>query len=226
MNDKMHYTSDEILEIFREQHRLCGPLDTMVDKNFVLTKETFIWEWKDALDLVHWKKLAQFFNKEFKINESLKTWDSILNPDDKRTLGDLCDFISKIAEKEIINPIKILGIECLSAATFLNLKRNLEDKGVDVTGLKPSTKIKDFLDVYENFSPLIEEVTLTGVKVFDRLEYEKVESERRFKYWIDKIMPNLIYKRRLTSGDVETFRDLVQKIIENKKLESSSSIEA
>jgi len=218
MNCKTRYNSDEILEIFKEQHRLCAPFDGMVDASFILTKNTFIWEWRDALDLVNWKKLAQFFNKEFRIEESLETWNSILNPDDKRTLGDLCDFIAKVAEKEIVNPIKILGDECLSASTFLTLKRNLKNKGVDVANLRPSTKIKDFLDVYENFSPLIEEVTLTGVQVFDKLEYEKIEYERRYKYWIDKIVPNLIYKRSLTAGEIITFRDLIQKIIENKKL--------
>lgn len=54
--------------------------------------------------------------------------------------------------------------------------------------------------------------------MFDKLEYEKIKSERRYKYWIDKVVSNLIYKRSLTAGEVITFRDLVQKIIENKKL--------
>ncbi|HEY1192827.1 hypothetical protein [Flavobacterium sp.] len=218
MNNKIRYTSNEIFEIFNEQHRLCSPLDFMADVSFVLTKKTLIYEWSEALDLLHWKKLAQFFNKEFKIEESLETWDSVLNPDDKRTLGDLCVFIAKVAEKEVVDPIKILGTECFSASTFLTLKRNLKNKGVDVANLRPSTKIEDFLDVDDNFSPLIEEITLTGVQVFDKLEYGKIKSERRYKYWIDKIVPNLIYKRSLTAGEIITFRDLVQKIIENKKL--------
>lgn len=218
MNCKIRYNSDEILEIFKEQHRLCSPLDIEADESFVLTSKTVIRDWRRALDLVKWNELAVFLNKEFKINEPLEKWDSILNPEDKRTLGELCDFIAKVAEKEIINPIKILGDECLSAATFLTLKRNLKSKGADVTNLRPSTKIKDFLDVYDNFSPLIEEVTLTGVQVFDKLKYENIKSEKRYKYWVDKIVPNLIYKRSITAGEVVTFRDLVQKILKNKKL--------
>lgn len=101
MNNKIRYTSNEIFEIFNEQHRLCSPLDFMADVSFVLTKETLIYEWSEALDLLHWKKLAQFFNKEFKIKESLETWDSVLNPDDKRTLGDLCVFIAKLLKKKL-----------------------------------------------------------------------------------------------------------------------------
>ncbi len=218
MNGKSAYTSDELLEIFKEQHRLCGSLDFMIDENFVLTKETLICDWMEALDLLPWKELSAFLNKEFKITVSLKTWDTILNPVEKRTLGGLCDFLSIVAEKETLKPIKILGSECLTTAIFKNLKRNLQYKGVDVTELKPSTRIEDFLDVYDNFSPLIEEVTLTGVQVFDKLKYEKIRHKKRYKYWIDRIVPNLIYKRSVTAGEVITFRDLVQKIIENKKL--------
>ncbi len=44
MNCKTRYNSDEILEIFKEQHRLCAPFDGMVDASFILTKNTFIWE--------------------------------------------------------------------------------------------------------------------------------------------------------------------------------------
>lgn len=218
MIDTVAYTSDELLEIFIEQHRLSAQLDFMVDKTFVLTKQTFIWEWREAQDLVSWDELAEFLNQEFRISVSLKTWDTILNPDDKKTLGELCDFLSTVAEKEIVKPLKRLGSECLTSAIFMTLKRNLKNKGVDVTNLKPSTKIEDFLDIYENCSPLLEEVTLTGVKIFNKLEYGRLVSERRFKYWTDKIFPNWIYKRSIKCEDVQTFRDLVEKIIENKKL--------
>lgn len=219
MNNKIRYTSNEIFEIFNEQHRLCSPLDIEADESFVLTTKTVIRDWRRALDLVKWNELAIFFNKEFRINEPLEKWNSILNPENKKTLGDLCDFLAGITEKEIINPIKILGNDCLSAATFITLKNNLRNKGVNVADLRPSTKIKDFLDVYDNFSPFIEEVTLTGVKVFDKLEYEKLEPQKRYKYWIDQIFPSYIYEQAsITAGEIITFRDLVQKIIENKKL--------
>jgi len=217
MSDRNVYTSDDLFEIFKEQHRLSSPLDFMADKNFVLTKETLIYEWSDALDLLHWKKFAAFLNQEFRIKVSLKTWNTILNPDTKRTLGDLCDFLSTVAEKEIVKPIKIFGSECLTSAVFMTLKRNLKTKGVDVVSLKPSTRIEDFLRINDNFSPLIEEVTLTGLKIFDTLEYKKLEKERRFEYWIDQIFPTWTYKDTISAGNIETFRDLVEKIVENKK---------
>jgi hypothetical protein len=221
MNEKIFYTSDELLEIFKEQHRLCSPLDPVADETFILTRKTKIWELRDAQDLVPWKEYAQFINQEFRINVPIAKWESILNPDDTQTLGDICDFLSTVAEKEIIKPTKRLGAECLSAAIFLTLKRNLKIKGADVTDLRPSTKIPAFLENDRNFSPLIEEATLTGLKTFDKLEYGKLQRERRFKYWIDKIFLNWAYRRPMNTGDIQTFRDLVERIMDREKLGAS-----
>ena len=218
MNEKIFYTSDELLEIFKEQHRLCSPLDIMADQTFELSRITLIYEWRDAQDLLPWDELADFLNQEFRINVPRRKWKEILNPDDKKTLGDLCDFLSTIAEKEIVEPVTRLGGECLSAAIFLTLKRNLKNKGVNVSDLRPSTKIEEFLDINENFSPLMEEVTLTGVKTFDKIELGELQSERRYKYWIDKIFPNWVYRRPIQTGDIQTFRDLIEKIMDNEKL--------
>lgn len=71
--------------------------------------------------------------------------------------------------------------------------------------------------INDNFSPLLEEVTLTGVKVFDKFDV-KVERERCLDHWLDRIFPNWKYESTITTGDIETFRDLVNKIVENKKL--------
>lgn len=218
MKDTVLYTSEELLEIFKEQHRLCSPLDIMADETFELTRKTYIYEWRDAQDLLPWDELAEFLNQEFKIEVSRKTWKTILNPEDKQTLGDLCDFLSTIAQKEIIKPVKRLGIDCLSAAIFLTLKRNLKDKGVNVVDLRPSTQIEGFLEIDKNLSPLMEEVTLTGVKTFDKIEYGKLQTERRFKYWIDKIIPNWVYRRPIQTNNIKTFRDLVEKIMDNEEL--------
>ena len=215
-NKKVFYTSEEIFAIFKEQHRLCSPLDDMADSAFVLERATEIWEWRDAQDLLPWHELAQFLNQEFRINVELSVWKGVLTPEDERTMGDLCDFLSTVAEKEIIEPVKRLGAECLSAAIFLTLKKNLNNKGVDVSLLAPSTPLAPFL--HNNFSPLMEEVTLTGVKTFESLSYGELQTESRFKYWIDKILPHIIYKRPINTGTIQTFRDLVERIMEDKKL--------
>ena len=215
-NEVTKYTAKELLEIFKEQQRLCVPLDDMAYQ-IELTENTSIWEWRDAQDLLPWEELSKFLNQEFRINASKSEWKEVLTPEDDRTLRDLCSFIANKAEKIVFKPVKRLGTESLTAAIFLTIKMNLKKKGVDTSELRPSTSIEQFLEVDDNFSPLIEEVTLTGGRVFDKIEFGELETERRFKHWVDKIFPHIIYKRPLKTGSIETFRDLVETIASNVK---------
>ena len=215
-NDTTKYYSKELLDIFKEQQRLCLPLDSMAYE-IELTENTTIWEWRDAQDLLPWEELSEFLNQEFRINASKSEWKKVLTPEDNQTLGDLCDFISDSAEKTVFKPVIRFGSESLSAAIFLTIKMNLKRKGVDVSELRPSTLVESFIMIEDNFSALIEETTLTGIKVFDRIEYGKLETERRLEYWIDKLLPHIIYKRPIKTGHIQTFRDLVETIALNER---------
>ena len=217
-NQVSKYSPEEIFEIFKEQHRLASPLDPIADETFELTKGTLIIDLQDAQDLLPWQEWTEWLNKCYRFEAKRAEWKEVVKPITEKTLWDVCLFISKRAEKEIIKPVKLLGNECLSSAAFLTLKKNLKIKGANVDNLSPSTNISEYLNNNHNFSPLLEEATLTGVRTFDKLTYGKLETERRFKYWIDKIIPNAIYKRPLKTGDLITFRDLVNSIIENNKL--------
>ncbi len=217
-NQTSKYSPEEIFEIFKEQHRLASPLDPIADETFELTKGTVIIDLQDAQDLLPWHKWTEWLNKCYGIEAKSAEWKEIVKPITEKTLWDVCLFISKRAEKKRIKPMKLLGNECLSSAVFLTLKKNLKTKGARVDNLRPSTNISEYLDNNDNFSPLLEEATLTGVRTFDKLTYGKLETEGRFKYWIDKILPNVIYKRPLKTGSLVTFRDLVNRIIENNKL--------
>jgi len=217
-NQVSKYSPEEIFEIFKEQHRLASPLDPIADETFELTKGTLIIDLQDAQDLLPWQEWTEWLNKCYGFEAKRAEWKEVVKPITEKTLWDVCLFISKRAEKEIIKPVKLLENECLSSAVFLTLKKNLKIKGANVDNLSPSTNISEYLNNNDNFSPLLEEATLTGVRTFDELTYGKLETERRFKYWIDKIIPNVIYKRPLKTGDLITFRDLVNSIIENNKL--------
>lgn len=217
-NQYSNYSPEEILEIFKEQHRLASPLDPIADETFELKQGTLIVDLQDAQDLLPWQEWTEWLNQCYGIEATRAEWKEVVKPTVKKTLWDVCLFLSERAEKEEIKPIKLLGNECLSSAVFLTLKKNIKKKGAKVEKLRPSTNISEYLDDNDNFSPLLEEVTLTGVKTFEELTLGKLETERRFKYWIDKIIPNVIFKRPLDTGDLITFRDLVNRIIENNKL--------
>ena len=68
----------------------------------------------------------------------------ILENETQNTLGDFCNYISENAVREIIDPIILLGKECQEAAIFKTLLSKLSKKGVDINGIRPSSKFHPF----------------------------------------------------------------------------------
>lgn len=206
------YSAEEVLEIFKEQHRLCSPLDPEADPWAKISAEMTIREWRWARDLLGWKELSEFLNQEFRMDISEKLWFDTLEPAKKRKLIDVCKLISSYALKDTYEPKKLFGQPCIKAGIFLTIKRNLEKKGVDVSELKPSSSLIEYMDKY--FSPVLEEITLTGIKAI-----EKIETKTKIKkkgFW-KSIKIFEFEKQELLIGELKTFRDLVEKIIEEKK---------
>jgi len=206
---KVKYTEEEILEIFKEQHRLCSPLDPEAEPWEEITAEMTVREWRWANDLLGWKKLSEFLNQEFRVQISAEEWYNVLEPARTRKLIEVCRLLSKYAEKYTYEPKTLFGKPCLKAGVFLIIKKNLKDKGVDVTELRPSSSLSAYMDKY--FSPVLEEITLTGTKPID-----KIETRRKKKgFWnaINIFDPD---RYETLTGDIKTFRDLTEKIIEEK----------
>lgn len=206
-----HYTKEEILEIFKEQHRLCSPLDPEAEPWVEISSEMTIREWRWANDLIGWKELSKFLNQEFRIDIAEKTWYDNLEPAKTKRLIEVCELISKHATKEYFQERKLLGQPCLKASVFLTLKRNLDKKGVDVSDLRPSSSFNEYLEKY--FSPVLEEITLTGTKPID-----KIETIRRKKGFWNRINIFDPQRHEILTGDVKTFRDVVERIVEGKEL--------
>jgi len=206
---KVKYTEEEILEIFKEQHRLCSPLDPEADPWAEITAEMTVREWRWANDLLGWKKLSEFLNQEFRVQISQLDWQNVLEPERTRKLIEVCRLLSKYAEKDTYEPKTLFGKPCLKAGVFLTIKKNLKDKGVDVTELRPSLSLTAYMDKY--FSPVLEEITLTGTKPID-----KIETRRKKKgFWntVNIFDPD---RYETLTGDIKTFRDLAEKIIDEK----------
>jgi len=206
---KVKYTEKEILEIFKEQHRLCSPLDPEADLWAEITADMTVREWRWANDLIGWKELSEFLNQEFRVQISESEWREALEPAKTRKLIEVCRLLSKYAEKDIYEPKTLFGKPCLKAGVFLTIKKNLKDKGVNVSELRPSSSLNEYLD--KNFSPVLEEITLTGTKPID-----KIETRRKKKgFWntINIFDPD---RYETFTGEIKTFRDLTEKIIEEK----------
>lgn len=208
---KNKYSKEEILEIFKEQHRLCSSLDPEADPLAIIHSDMTIKEWRLANDLVPWKKLSEYLNQEFKINIDEKEWCKILVPESSKKLIGVCGIIADNAVKDEFEPKNLFGTPCIKAAVFLTLKKNLKNKGVDVSNLKPSSLISEYLEKY--FTPTLEEITLTGTKPIKEINVKLKKSG----FW-NAI--NIFDKDRyeITFSNLVTFRDLTEKIIELKKL--------
>ncbi len=204
------YSAEEVLEIFKEQHRLCSPLDPEADPCADITAEMTIREWRWANDLLGWKELSQFLNQEFRVNISEKEWYDNLEPAKNRRLIDICKLIARHAHKDNYQPKTLFGHPCIKASVFLTIKRNLKEKGVNVSELKPSSSLTEYLDKY--FSPILEEITLTGTSPIDRIDRRR--KEKGFLNTINIFDPE---RFETLAGDLNTFRDLVEKIIDEKE---------
>ena len=202
-------TPADVLNIFIEQHRLCSPLDPEADSYAKLSFASTIDDWRNANDLLPWRPLSEFLNEEFQIKATEDEWRLVLTPSSIRTLEDVCELISKYSQTKDIQPIKLLGKECLSSAVFRTLKKYLSKRGVDVSEIRPSTLLTPYLEKY--FSEMVEQITIisNGGEVFE--QFDKKRKKIGFFNYI-----NIFDKDRYTflTGDVKTFRDLTLKIIE------------
>jgi len=94
----------------------------------------------------------------------------ILEPDDEKTLWHLCRFVADSAEKEIIEPIKIMGTYCGTAAIFKSLKKRLADRGLDVSDIRPSSQLEPLVKKYK--SVMIEEINQLAPTVLPPIDYK------------------------------------------------------
>jgi hypothetical protein len=202
-------TPEEILQIFIERHRLVSPLDPEADETIILSMYSTVDDWRDACDLLPWHGLAKALDDEFEMNATDEEWRSVLKPSYKRTLQDVCNFIGKKSKKGAIVPVKLFGRECLSAAVFKALKKNLSQRNIDTNDIAPSSEISPYIEKY--LGEIITETTFLskGKKVFD--SFKPKLKKRGFWNYI-----NIFDNDRYTypTGGVKTFRDLTLKIVE------------
>lgn len=211
LNQKL--SSTDILNIFIERHKLLSPFDPEADPYAELNFNSTIKDWRDANDLVEWDKLYPFYNQEFEINATHEEWESVLVPASKKNLKDVCELIAKHKKHKDIQSIKLLGKECLEAGVFKRFKENLEKGKVDATNIKPSSLLSDYLDKY-----LVEIISETIFLSKGKRFIEKIEMKRKKKGFLNYI--NIFDKDRFIYSipNIETFRDLILKIIEIDKV--------
>lgn len=246
MTEYRSLTADEVFFIFEEEHRLCSPLDIEADPSFDLQPASTIHEWRAARDLLPWQQLAKAYNAEFEIEVGLDVWEMAFEPGDKKTIKDVCDLIARHGKIEVVKPIKTLGQTCLSSALFKSIKKSLDARGIDTSGLSPSSKIEPYLKnsfgeffgyINKNYAGVIPEInerkTTSGI-LAGSMSLICLLSLIGGLFW-DKllivtfilILPTVVlwylsdkqFKSKegmLTIPGIVTFRDLINRILETK----------
>jgi hypothetical protein len=158
MEKYIRYQSAEILQILQANYRQHQQFDDAIVKNQPLTFSTTIWEWMDIYDIVDTHYIWKYLNHTFRLDISKEIWLTILEPDQTKTLDELCNFISSYTNKEIIKPVRLFGSACETAAIFKLLMKRMQDRGIDVSQIKPSSKLEPLIKKY-NLS-VIEEINL------------------------------------------------------------------
>ncbi|GHT93605.1 hypothetical protein AGMMS49545_13280 [Betaproteobacteria bacterium] len=151
----LHYpTIDEpatpayILAVIQDEHRQQCQYDWEADPDAVLTPETTVAEWRDACDLVGWRKLGQACNKTLGIGVSENEWREALEPADRKRLSDVCQLIAKYARRPKVRPAVLFGRTCTRAGTFLTIRSLLRQAGAPVKDIRPSTLLAPYARRY------------------------------------------------------------------------------
>lgn len=144
---KIHYppayepaTPEYVLEVLR---RHCD-FDSDCHPDFDFRFESTVSEWIDACDLGWDQRAGRAMNEYWNLKVTPKEWDAVLQPADVRTLRDLCEFLAPRIQRIVIRPTRFFGRECREAGAFLAIRSILNDHGVAIDDVRPSTLLAPF----------------------------------------------------------------------------------
>jgi hypothetical protein len=164
------YQPEEILQIIQANYKQQQQFDPIALKNGNLTFSTTIFDWRDTCDLVETNQLWQHLNFYFRLNIEKNAWMTVLDPEDDKTLKDLCKFIAYHANKPVITPIKLFDKDCLTASIFRTIKQKLQERGIDTTDIRPTSVLEPLWQKWG--STFAEEINLVSPNVLPPIDYK------------------------------------------------------
>jgi hypothetical protein len=133
-------TPEYILAVIKDSHRQQCQFDPEAEQDILLTFDSTIDEWREACDLLGWRRLAKAMNDWFKTGFSDEQWKAVLEPAKKQKLRCVCELMATKAKRIEIKPF---GNRCVNAGIFLTIRSLLKRAGVEEE-IKPSTQIAPF----------------------------------------------------------------------------------
>jgi hypothetical protein len=135
-------TPDDVFAVIVELSRHALPDDVLQQISFATTLREWDLMMFDELDV---PQLGKNLNEFFDMDIPASQWAEALAPSQSRTLGDLCNLVAVHARIPCIEPVTVMGDRSHAAGAFLVLRRILQDAGIDVSDLRPSSPIGPYL---------------------------------------------------------------------------------
>jgi len=241
----MKYKKKEILEIIKANHRQRLQVEKGFPSEEEITYELTIRNWIDELELLEWDELSNYYATYFEIEKEKLELRKSMKPEKKKTIKDLCEFISTRANKPELKPIKLFGRTCQEATIFRFLKSKLIRENSRASEIKPSSKLKNYM---EEFSfQIVHEVNRINPQILPNIKYEPNELDKQLwklivsglailliadliedNWFLGGIGAGLLISsfwvnkishkippKKLEFEGLETFRDIVEKIKKN-----------
>ena len=182
-----------ILRVLADEHRHQVQFDPEAEPDIELCANSTIADWRNACDLVSWRKLGRALNAEFGIRATDSEWRAVLCPPRRRPLLGVCQFISERAKLPQLVPWGYFGASSLSASAFMGIRVALAEQGIDAPPIRPSTELAH----YTGIAPTTF-VSFAARVAPGRLPTMQYES----RFWRRE--------RRVTFGSLKIFRDFAE----------------
>jgi hypothetical protein len=154
-------TPEDVLSVFRDEHRHVARHDPETDPDFDPRFDATVRDWRDACDLLPVRELWPALNKKFGVDIGESEWLSVLLPMRDKTLGGVCQLISRYAQIPVVEPLRIFGTNCKSAGAFLAIRTLLVREGVPIESVSPSRALGEFArEDGDNYSRLLSVMAL------------------------------------------------------------------
>jgi hypothetical protein len=138
-------TPEYVLAVLNSHYCFSCQVSFGAEPHEPLTFDTTVSDWRAEAELLPWPRIEEAHNEYWEINCAQEEWRAVLIPERKRTLRDVCELIAARAMRPVVRPSEIFGSRCLPAGVFLTLRSRLQEAGIDVAGLRPSTPLEGFM---------------------------------------------------------------------------------
>lgn len=134
-------TSEDVIDILRADYRFRAAVDPEVDDGEVLERATTLADWRITCDLVASRRLGPLFEMLFDLKLAPSEIERAMQPEDKRSLGDLADWLAPRVALPRVEAFSIAGTKDHGVGAFVALRSLLARAGISVREIRPSTML-------------------------------------------------------------------------------------